>query len=170
MLPDTHIKERISLSHIKILTANAGFAFQEHDEDFGIDGSICEVIYKTKRRPYSSTGFGLDFQLKATVNAIPKAGFFLYDLEVKNYLDLIEKNVGRERILILYILPRDRSQWVEIDAEKTILRKAAYWCSLKGLPEVKNKEKVRIKIPEKNLLTSEVLIELINKVKGGCVL
>lgn len=170
MLPDTHIKEQISLSHIKILSANAGFAFQEYNEDFGMDGSICEIKYKKERKAYRTTGFCLDFQLKATVNAIPKKGLFLYDLEVKNYIDLIEKNIGKERILILYILPRDRSQWVEIDAEKTILRKAAYWCSLKGFPEVKNKEKVRIKIPKKNLLTSEVLIELINKVKGGCVL
>lgn len=170
MLPDTHIKERISLSYIKILSAKAGFVCQEYNEDFGMDGSICEVKYKKGRKAYRTTGFGLDFQLKATVNAIPKKGLFLYDLEVKNYADLIEKNVGRERVLILYILPRERSQWVQTDIEKTILRKAAYWCSLKGFPEVENKEKVRIKIPEKNLLTSEVLIELINKVKGGCVL
>lgn len=170
MLPDTHIKEQISLSHIKTLSANAGFVCQKNDEDFGMDGSICEVEYKKRRKAYRVTGFGLDFQLKATVNAVPKKGLFLYDLEVKNYLDLIETNVGRDRILILYILPRERSQWVESDAEKTILRKAAYWCSLKGFPEVKNKEKVRIKIPEKNLLTSEVLVELIDKVKGGYAL
>lgn len=170
MLPDTHIKERLSLSHIKALAANAGFMCQEYGEDFGMDGCICEVEYKAKRKAYRYTGFDLDFQLKATVNAIPKAGLFLYDLEVKNYLDLIDEEVGKERILILYILPRERDQWVEADSDKTTLKKAAYWCSLKGFPEVTNKEKVRIRIPEKNLLTSNVLIELMDKVKGGCAL
>lgn len=170
MLPSTHIKERISLAHIKALSANAGFLCQEYHEDFGMDGNICEVQYKTDRKRYTYTGFGLDFQLKATVNAIPKAGLFLYDLEVKNYLDLIDEETGKERILILYILPKDRERWIETDNEKTTLRKAAYWCSLKGCPKVSNKNKVRIKIPEKNLLTCDTLVDLIDKVKGGCAL
>lgn len=168
MLPETHIKERLSLSHIKALCANAGLMCQDFSEDFGMDGCICEVEYNSKRKAYRYTGFNLDFQLKATVNAINQDGFFIYDLEVKNYMDLIEKDVGNERILILYILPKDREQWVCTDSEKTILKKAAYWCSLKGSDETPNKNKVRVRIPEANLLTSDVLKDLINKVKGGC--
>lgn len=168
MLPDAHIKSRLSISYVRALVADAGYTFKEYDEDFGMDGGICDVEYKPDRRAYRETGFGLDFQLKATVNAIPKEGIFFYDLEVKNYLDLIEKNVGRERILILYILPRDRKRWINVQTDKTIVEKAAYWCSLKGKPEVSNKSKVRIRIPESNLLTAEVIIDLLNKVKGGC--
>lgn len=85
-------------------------------------------------------------------------------------LHLIDEETGKERILILYILPKDRERWIETDNEKTTLRKAAYWCSLKGCPKVSNKNKVRIKIPEKNLLTCDTLVDLIDKVKGGCAL
>jgi hypothetical protein len=170
MLPDTHIKERLSLSYIMAISANAGLSCQSIDEDFGMDGSICEVRYNLKRKAYRYSSFGLDFQLKATVNAIPKSGFFIYDLEVKNYLDLIDEEVGRERILILYILPKNRDKWVNVGKSETRLEKAAYWCSLRGYPEVNNKAKVRIKIPESQQLTTDSLNNLFMKIKGGCSL
>lgn len=170
MLPDTHVKEKLSLSYVMALAANAGFICQRYEEDFGLDGFIVDVKYQPHRKGYRNSSFGVDFQLKATVNAIPKGGYFLYDLEAKNYFDLIEDDIGRERILILYILPKDRNEWLVAETDKTVVKRAAYWCSLKGQPRVNNKKTVRIRIPYSQQLTSFSLQEIMNRIKGGAPL
>ena len=166
-MTESHIKQELNISYIKAVSASAGMTCEIRGQDYGIDGSIHDIVYDKKRRSYRDSGFGIDFQLKATVNAHLKSGVFLYDLEVKNYLDLIKTDVGRSRILILYVLPRDKTEWVNVSHEETTMKKCAYWCSLRGFPEVDNYKTVRIKVPEKQLLTSTELGRLMNIVKGG---
>lgn len=167
---ETHIKEELSKSFANVVSATAGVNCQFYDRDYGQDGSFEDVKYYKDRKSYRQTGFGIDFQLKSTVNATAKDGFYIYDLEMKNYLDLIETKVGRPRILILYILSKEKEEWLKVTNSETILKKCAYWCSLRGLPSVNNKKKVRIKIPESQLLTAEELKRLMETVKGGKVL
>lgn len=170
MLPDRHVEERLGLAYVMAIASNAGFICQAYEQDFGLDGFICDVQYKASRRGYRNSSFGIDFQLKSTVNAIFRDEYILYDLEMKNYLDLIEDGAGRDRILILYILPKDRNEWIITDKDKTVLKKTAYWCSLKGYPEVDNKATVRIKIPYSQQLTTATLQQMMSKIRGGATL
>lgn len=167
---ETHIKEELSKSYANAVSAAAGINCQFYGRDYGQDGVFEDVTYYNDRKAYRQTGFGIDFQLKATVNATAKDGFYLYDLEMKNYLDLIDTRVGRPRILVLYILPKEKEEWVKVTNSETILKKCAYWCSLRGFPYVNNKEKVRVRIPESQLLTAEELKRLMENVKGGGIL
>ena len=167
---ETHIKEELSKSYANAVSAAAGLNCQFYGRDYGQDGVFEDVAYYADRKAYRHTGFGIDFQLKATVNATAKDGFYLYDLELKNYLDLIETRVGKPRILVLYILPKEKHEWVKVTDSETILKKCAYWCSLRGLPSVNNKKRVRVRIPESQLLTAEELKRLMESVKGGSVL
>ena len=80
-------------------------------------------------------------QLKATTNIVPKNGKIYYDLEVKNYNDLIRENIGTQRILILYAMPKDRDLWLE-HLEKILLYVNAHG----GARCVENQ---RVKIREK---------------------
>lgn len=164
---ETHIKEELSKSYVSAVSAAAGINCTFYGRDYGQDGIFEDVTYFPDRKSYRQTGFGIDFQLKATVNATSKNGYYIYDLEVKNYLDLIDIKVGKPRILVLYILPEEKDEWVKVTTSETILKKCAYWCSLRGLPWVKNKETVRIRIPESQLFTVEELKRLMEKVKGG---
>lgn len=166
-MTEAHIKQELSISYMKAISASAGMTCEIRGIDYGIDGSIHDIVYDARRRAYRDSSFGIDFQLKSTVNAHLKNDTFLYDLESKNYLDLINMNVGRSRILILYVLPRDKMQWVEVSHTETIIKKCAYWCSLRGLPEVENTNTVRIKVPANQLLTSDELKRLMGIVKGG---
>lgn len=167
---ESHIKEELSKSYANAISAAAGISCQFYERDYGQDGAFEDVAYYEDRKAYRQTGFGIDFQLKATINAIAQNGGYSYDLEIKNYLDLIDTNVGRPRILVLYILPKEKGEWVKVTNSETLLKKCAYWCSLRGLPRVNNKEKVRIHIPESQLLTVEELKRLMENVKGGDVL
>lgn len=78
--------------------------------------------------------------------------------------------MGTPRILIVYSMPREKDMWLTVNKEETLLRKCAWWCSLKGYPEVENKERVVIDIPLDQQLTPEVLVQLMQKVKEGVAL
>lgn len=166
-MTEAHTKEKLSFAYTQAVSAYAGMSCDTYSSDYGLDGRISDIEYSPDRKRHWQTGFGIDFQLKATVNAKPKDGFILYDLEVKNYRDLIQTQIGCPRILILFLLPKEKDEWVAVSCDETILKKCAYWCSLKGMPDSTNKEKVRIKIPESQLLTVSELKSLMDKVKKG---
>lgn len=169
-MTDEHIKQELSFAYTQAISAYAGMSCEQRRIDYGIDGSIKEIKYSDIRRRFVESGYSIDFQLKATVNAKVKDGIILYDLEVKNYKDLIDAEVGTPRILILYCLPKEKNQWVDILNDELKLRKCAYWCSLKGWQDTTNKERVRIKFSENQRFTAKELIRLMNLVKGGAQL
>ena len=169
-MTEQHIQEQLSRAFVKAIAANAGIILREYDLDYGLDGKFADVDYEEDdygHKRYSETGFGIDFQLKATTNIISKDGFLIYDLESKNYNDLVKTNIGTPRILIIYSMPENRSLWIETTENEMIMRKCAWWCSLKGQPKTKNRETQRIKIPRDNLLTTEKLVKLIHLAKDG---
>jgi len=164
---ETHVKEELSVSYTKAVSASAGMTCDTRYRDYGIDGSINDIVYIPSRKKYRESGFAIDFQLKSTVTADIVDDKVIYDLEVKNYRDLIDSEVGRQRILILYVLPEEKNEWVVVSPEETVLKKCAYWCSLMGLQDVENTAKVRVKIPITQLLTSDELKRIMNIIKEG---
>lgn len=167
---EAHIKEELSVSYTKAISASAGMTCEIRNRDYGMDGSINDITYSPSKKMYRESGFAIDFQLKSTVTAEIIDEKVVYDLEIKNYRDLIESSVGRQRILILYVLPEKREEWVTVSKDSTILKKCAYWCSLRGLPDVDNSSRIRIKIPVNQLLTSEELVRIMDLVKEGGVI
>lgn len=166
-MTEAHTKEQISRSYVNVLAARVGMTISTASLDYGFDGTFKDIEYDPETKEYGETGFGIDYQLKATVNAKEKDGCIKYSLEVKNYRKLIKTRVGTPRILIVYSMPKDPSEWVTVRKEETLLRKCAWWCSLKGLPEVANSERVTVTIPADQQLTPEALETLMNKVKEG---
>lgn len=166
-MTEAHTKELISKAYVNALAARVGMTVANSSLDYGLDGTFKDIEYDAETREYSETGFGIDFQLKATINALPKSEVIKYSLEVKNYHKLIKTHVGTPRILIVYSMPSNKDMWLTVNNEETMLRKCAWWCSLKGYPEVDNKNRVTIEIPLTQQLTPEVLIELMKKVKEG---
>lgn len=166
-MTEAHIKELISNSYVIGIAARAGITVTKPTLDYGIDGTFKDVEHDKIHKRYRETGFSIDFQLKATTNTKPQNGIIKYKLEVKNYNDLIEINVGTPRILIVYDMPKNSNDWIIVEGNKTIFKKCAWWCSLKGLPNVSNKESIVIEIPQNNQLTPEALITLMQKVKNG---
>lgn len=169
-MTEEHIKEQISVSYAKAISAYAGISFNVIEQDYGMDGSFRDVEYIEEYKRHCETGFNIDCQIKSTINAEIIDDEVVYDLEVKNYRDLIKTNVGTQRILVLYLLPRDKNEWIMFEDDSILLKKCAWWCSLKGKPNVNNKDRVRVKIPVNQRLTSNELVRLMNLVKGGAEL
>jgi hypothetical protein len=170
MMTEEHIKEQLSKAFAKAIAATAGFIFREHDVDYGFDGRFSDVDYDVDcngHKHFSENGFGIDIQIKATTNIVPKEGYLIFNLEAKNYNALVKTNIGTPRMLIVYSMPKDRSLWLTATPESVTLRKCAWWCSLKGQSPTPNSYRKCIRIPSDNLLTAEELCNLISRVKGG---
>ena len=162
-----HVMEQLGLSYVTAVSAMAGMAVEPMKQDYGIDGSIKDVQYDEIEKRYWNTGFSIDFQLKSTTKYEVKDGQIIYDLEIKNYKDLIRTDVGTDRILILYLMPQEKTLWLQIQDEETRLRKNAWWFSLRGMPDVLNKATKRIKIPEDNIFDVEAVSRMMDIIKSG---
>lgn len=168
MIIEEHIKEGLSKAYIMAVAHTAGLNCKlDFEHDYGIDGCLRNVIIRNSRRVES--GHNLDFQLKSTqkISKCKDNNFFAYDLEAKNYNDLIDIEVATPRILILFVLANKKTDWLNITEANTRLKKCAWWISLKGRPISDNKSKVRIKIPKNQILTVNELNVLMSKVKRG---
>lgn len=165
MITEEHIKEGLSRAYTIAVAHRAGMNYCSDTLDYGIDGTFRDVIIRENRR--CNGGHSIDFQLKATVDVEIGGGYIIYDLESKNFNDLRETEIGTPRILILFVMPSDSTQWLNISDSGTILKNCAWWHSLKGLPPTQNTATKRIKIPINQILTVDALHTLMNKVKQG---
>jgi Domain of unknown function (DUF4365) len=167
VLTEQHIIESLSRAYVRALAGKAGLNLSVREYDYGVDGNFDEITIREKRRVES--GFSLSFQLKASTQWQRDDNTVIYDLEAKTYNDLVLRRNFRMAvpcILILFALPPDPSQWLIYNEEEMRLRGSCYWDYLSGAP-IENRQSVRIKIPRQQCLTSESLLELIEKVKTG---
>jgi hypothetical protein len=168
MITEGDIQQEYSFSYLKAIAANAGVIFRDYRyQDYGIDGCFADVKYDDETHRRSESGFGIDVQVKATTNLIEREDGYYYDLEIKNYNDLRETNVGKPRILIVYSMPHEREDWIHVGEEEMILRKNAWWCSLKGEPIVTNGSTKRVRIPKDQKIDAEEIIRMMTEVKSG---
>jgi Domain of unknown function (DUF4365) len=154
------IEELLSVAHVQAVAARAGVSISSFDKDFGVDGTFRQTMATENRR--FTSGYALDFQLKASTNCFLEPEFIAYDLEVKNYNDLVRRRVSSDAtacVLILKVLPSDSSQWLVTAKEGLFMGGACYWEYIDG--EIsKNKRSVRIRISKEQEFTPESLLRL----------
>ena len=107
-----HQKEALSQAYVRAVIAKAGFNFGKTEFDYGIDGTIKDVINRNGR--YVESCFGINFQLKSSCNVTIENGLVVYDLESKNYNDLVAESSMLPNILILLALPSNSDEWLEV--------------------------------------------------------
>lgn len=151
-------KEALSRAYVRAVAARAGYVVA--DCDFDRDGVDLRIHAGGMVRP------ALDLQLKATVNlAAPSDGHRRFVLKRRNY-DLLREDTQTPRLLIVLDLPKDESEWIPITVDQLVLRRTAYWMSLRGTAGTSNRASVTVRIPAGNILTVENLRALIQSRSG----
>ena len=108
----------------------------------------------------------LDLQLKASVRLARYGDNLSYAVKLKNYDDLrIETQTPR--LLVILDLPPEYDQWLNVSVEALIIRRAAYWFSLRGMTETKNETSVTISIPACNIFDVDALRGLMQQSRQG---
>ena len=150
-LPTNFIQEQLSWAYIRAVIFNAGYDLSMPIVDHrGIDGTV-EAPWRGLNK--------MDFQLKATTVYDIKNSQILYDLRSKNYNQLtLQDDVPRA--LILFVMPKDRQEWLSQTTEELCLRHCAYWVFLTGLPSSQNTSTVRVAIPLVNQLNGAGLANM----------
>ena len=160
LLTSQDIEERLSVTYVRAVAARAGYTTSERDLDR--DGVDMQIQAGGAMRP------AIDLQLKATINlGIAKEdGCFRFKLARSNYDKLIDASVI-PRLLVVLDLPKERAKWLNVTKEGLILRRRAYWLSIRDLPRISNKNSITLSIPERNVLDVERLQDLMEESRTG---
>jgi len=153
-------KEAFSNAYLRAVTAVAGYPLSKPDPD---DDSIDWTIYGSPpRRPR------LDVQLKCTAAELELFSDSIpVRLKLKNYDDLRGLELMSPRLLVAMVVPTDVGDWIVQDSEQLLMRKCAYWHSLKGNPDLEDQETVTVHVPAKQLLTVDALHAIMERVASG---
>ena len=144
MMPENLIKEQLSLACIQAVTARAGYDLDIKRVDYrGIDGVIENPILSGVNR--------VDFQLKSSTVYEFREDGIAYDLRVEDYNRLTQDR-DIPRVLILFVMPEDDSEWLVQNPDELCLRKCAYWVSLMGEDASINTSHKRVYLPRANVL------------------
>lgn len=154
------------MTAIESIVAHAGYSFSVPKNDYGIDGTIEEIIASQSGRLFTS-GLRLDIQVKATYVHQIKDENIVYPLRAINYNDLVDTDAFTPRILLLYTMPRNKSEWL-LEFKRGLVHKSTiYWCSLYGKELSNNANSVTIKIPCSQVFNASSLKMLMDKIKEG---
>lgn len=165
-LPTSDIQDHIGTAYIQAIVANSGYIFSDRRQDYGIDGSIHSVQLNREGKPREAT-HRIDFQLKSIYDYKEKDGYVEYKLPIKNYNQLIETDIGTPKVLLLYLMPRRKCEWLQIQEETSRLKHYAIWGNLGGLPYSKNKYIKTIKIPKADIFNSQAIVNMLTKIEKG---
>ena len=151
--------EALSRVWVQALAANVGYTVSK--QDFDRDGVDMTVHAGDDGFPQ------LDLQLKATTNKIRETnGTLSFDLKRSNYEKLIVASMV-PRLLIVYFMKSDDSQWLTRTEAGLRLSGCAYWFDLSDMKPTTNVSSVRISIPESNVFDETALQQLMQRFRGS---
>ncbi len=153
MLPRNQRQEALSRAYVRAIAAQAGVSCGDIQQDFGVDMFLRGI--DRQGTEHLDTGPQIDLQLKSTTGAEVRPAEVIHDLEVRAYNLLRTAPEHRPRLLVLLVLPTEEGQWVSQSVEELILRRCAYWLSLRGAEPTTNQTTVRITIPRTNVFSVE---------------
>ena len=144
-------KQQLSIAYVHAVAASAGYACQPTIAD---DDSV-DVTIAAQGRVHQQSVLRspkLEVQLKASSQNVLRKDGVAFPLPVKNYEDLRSETMV-PRLLVVFLLPDDPKEWLKQTEEQMITKRCAYWCSLLGSPDTKNKSSVTVHLPRAQRLT-----------------
>jgi hypothetical protein len=160
-----HRQESLSRAYVQAVAARAGAVCAVPDLDYGVDLTLRAV---DEANGFVDAGVLLDVQLKATAAAITNDPATLgFDLRVAEYDRLRRIDLPVPRILVVLELPADEAEWVIQSPGEMILRRAAYWLSLRGMPATTATTTVRIRLPRSDLFSPDAMTAIFARIRTG---
>lgn len=165
-MPENEIKCELSQAYVHAVVSRLGCVCQWANrqlDNLGID-AIVRFEGSFPKHPEARNSLTLDVQVKSTSQNLEfdaSGERIIFDGLTKNVYDRFrDKNRSVPALLVLLSLPNDSQQWLRLSEEELILKKCAYWVSLKGAPECSGETK-RIFFPKKQLFNVDQLKHII---------
>ncbi len=159
MLSISQIQSELSLAYLHALSVSCGYSV----ETPRIDMDSVDAVISASGKLHATSILKsprIEVQLKATTRCVVNnQGELSFPLEIKNYDDLRVKTVV-PRLLVVFCMPADQSDWITCSPDELILRKCAYYLNLEGMEESSNSTSVTVRLPLANLLNPDSLKRL----------
>jgi len=161
-LSPLNIESELSYAYLHAVASQAGMSCRNssrHEDNNGIDAILTAWL------PYvdATTLMEVDIkvQLKATIAEPTDDGLnYEYRLQGTNrYNDLRSETIGIARILVVLFLPKAASEWLNHTPDQLVLRRCAYWQSLRCAPEI-TAGSVVVKLPKTQHFSPDGLTQL----------
>lgn len=160
------IESELSYAYLHAVAARAGMVCRyatRLEDKAGIDATLIAW------GPFPDGGYleevYLNVQLKATIRVPHDDGqalsYFVQD--PSRYDALRAETAAIPRVLVVLFLPGEPEQWIGHSADELVLRKCAYWVSLRGAPATDNTSGVTVKLPKTQVLTPDNLLRLMRR-------
>jgi hypothetical protein len=160
-MPETFKMEALSRAYVSAIAAQAGVNVYMPQRDFGTDMIFSKVIERKEGSRHTDTwGLTIPCQIKASTIWGLREDTISYDLEVKNYNDLVNSN---NLVLILMCLPPSPDEWLYQDEACLRLHRCCYYWRTLDKVETTNTSTKRIFIPRSQIFTVESLIRLVEE-------
>jgi hypothetical protein len=120
-------EEAFSRAYASAIAAGAGY--MTYVPDYDRESVDLGFMAAGAMRP------NLHVQLKATINLKKAGDVFKFTLKKKNYDDL-RVRTQVPRIVVVLSLPKKEMSWLNVSISKLVMRRCAYWTSIRGKPEL----------------------------------
>jgi len=155
-------KEAASKAFVSCVAAAAGCELMRMEPDTqGVD------LVLTHRREDPPGLKQLDLQLKASAMDV-SGDSFSFKLEALHYNRLCEDENVRANayLLVVYLLPASQDEWIEHNDMDSVLRRSAFWASLRGKPKTDQATKT-VSIPMVNQFTVASVCDIFDGLHRG---
>lgn len=158
-LRDTDVEEQLSIAYLHAVCAHARMCKGDTtrlEDNAGIDAKITAWFPPPTE---DDTGeVDIKVQLKATkISPVESATHYSYPLKKENYDQLRPARVVTLRILVVLFLPPNFDDWLNHSHEQLLLRRCAYWVSLKGAAPSDNAKSQTVYLPKNQPLNPHTL-------------
>lgn len=162
-LSSLNVESELSYAYLHAVASRAAMSCRDgnrHEDNNGIDATL------TAWPPFVAgnalTEVDIKVQLKATIGTPTDDGtHYSYFLQgVNRYHDLRTEAVVAARILVVLFLPSDETEWVTHSPDELVLRRCAYWQSLRGAPDITTSSGTTVRLPKTQPFSPEGLSQL----------
>lgn len=163
------IESELSYAYLHAVVSKVGIGCEiatRHEDNRGIDVKL--TCWEQFQDSYKEE-IDLKVQLKATIKEPSQTDthfsyfFHFHNGSSKPYDLLCEETKHINRLLIVLFLPTNAEEWLNVHPEQLILKKCAYWVSLRGAEMSSNKSGQTVYLPKEQLLTPENLRDVFVK-------
>jgi len=164
-LTEIEQKQQLSVAYVHAVAAPAGYTCQLQTIDVDSVDLIISASGKVHGRSVIRSP-RLAVQLKASSSLELQSGHLVFPLPIKNYNDL-RREILVPSILVVLVLPKNPSHWLETTEECMISRHCVYWTSLLEMPETQNTRKVSIRLPRSRRFSVDHIREMMRRISRG---
>ena len=158
------VESELSYAYLHAVASKANFACEAAgrlSDNHGIDATV--RVFERLNDNSILTDFTIDIQIKATIRDLPESNrCFSFSLPVKQYDKLRSETAANQKLLLLFQLPDNPDEWLNLTEEQLVMRRCAYWVSLRGAGPVTSdtQQSITVRVPKANVFSPEALREV----------